>query len=410
MEKNPLNYMKIILILSLTATFWLVACAPTPVPTLPPEPRVVLERLSVEDYPRFEDDGELGPLAQSIQMSLAYLRRLPPQQQIQFGQDAYPVSHLIRSLEVFDALIGDQPLSGLLNQTIRRQFRVYRSTGRASDNSVLFTGYYEPLLSGRLTPDPRHKVPIHSRPRDLVEIDLTPFAADLKGRSIVGQYSPGRVVPYPTRGQIRRSVDFNTVAPPVGWLRDEIDLFILQIQGSGRLQLENGEERYILYAGSNGRPYRSIGSLLIDEGHIPREQMSMDAIRNYLMQNRKVANDILDHNPRYIFFRQAEAGPLGSLGEPLTPMRSAAVDRKIFPSAALAYISTPLPRVRPSGVIEEWAPHTGFVLAQDSGSAIQGPGRIDLFMGHGRQAEVGASHLKHTGDLYFLVLKPEFTP
>ena len=404
------NYFKLIL-LSFFVACGLAICAPAATLARLPVYPMALKRLAVPDYPRFQDNGNVAPLKLSIKASLSYLRRLPPQRRMRFGKDLYSVSHLIRSLETFSGLVGEsigyQPNFDLLNATIRRDYRVYRSIGRKADGKVLFTGYYEPILSGRLTPGGEYRVPIHSRPRDLVEIDMKPSAPDFRDRRLVGRYAQGRVVPYPTRGEIRRDLDFNALAPPVGWLRDEIDLFILQIQGSGRLQLPNGEQRHILYDGSNGRPYRSIGSLLIAEGHISRAEMSMEAIRDYLQQNRKSASDLLDRNPRYIFFRQARYGPLGALGEILTPMRSVAVDRTIFPSAALSYIVTPLPRVRPPGVIVTWFTHTGFVLSQDAGSAIKGPGRVDLFMGHGRLAEVGAGRLKHTGALYFLVLKPD---
>ena len=172
------------------------------------------------------------------------------------------------------------------------------------------------------------------------------------------------------------------------------------------MKLANGEQRHILYNGSNGRPYRSIGRLLIDKGHIPPEKMSMQAIRAYLRQHPEMSRNIMDHNPRYIFFKTAQDGPLGSLGQPLTPMRSLAVDRSIMPSAALAFITTPVPKVNTHGIIERWESYNGFALAQDAGSAIKGPGRIDLFMGHGLKAEVGAGHLKHSGELYFLILKP----
>ncbi len=385
----------------------LLACVPKPPQVPPPLPRAALERLSREAYPRFVDDGDSGPLTDSIQASLAYLERLPSGRRVRFGNDVYTVAHLVRTLEAFSALMAQRPSSDRLNDVIRQRFRVYRSVGRDADGRVLFTGYYEPLLQGRLTPDARFTVPIHSIPHDLVEIDLTPFAVDLAGRTIVGRYTPGRVVPYPTRGEIRRNAGFDALAPPVGWLQDETDLFILQIQGSGRLQLPDGTQRHILYAGSNGRPYRSVGRLLIDEGYIPSEKMSMEAIRSFLQENQDIAADIMDHNPRYIFFRPAESGPLGALGEVLTPMRSVAVDRTIFPSAALAYIVTPLPRVGSSGGIETWVVHSGFVLAQDAGGAIKGPDRVDLFTGSGRQAEVTASRLKHTGALYFLVLDPD---
>jgi membrane-bound lytic murein transglycosylase A len=402
-----------LIVSALLAGIWASACAPVP-PSVPPPvpamPEVALRQLPLPDYPEFADDNHYRQLTQSIAMSLAYLQRLPPDRQILFGADPYSVAHLIRSLVFFDRIVRSQPAPDELNRVIRTHFRVYQSIGRRVERDVMYTGYFEPMLHGSEVPDPRFPVAVHTRPADLVEIDLGAFADDLKGRTIVGKYTGRSVIPYPTRSGIRQQSDFDRIAPPVVWLEDEIDLFILQIQGSGRIVLDNGKQFNILYDGSNGRPYQSIGRLLIDQGRIPADKMSMQAIRTYLRENPKVAQSILDHNPRYVFFKKALEGPLGALGQLLTPMRSLAVDRSTLPSAALAFISLPLPQVDPSGRIEKWAPYRGFALAQDAGSAIKGPGRVDLFMGYGRQAETAAGHLKHSGALYFLVLNPEALP
>ena len=373
----------------------------------PPKPATIethsLIRLDPADYPLFIDDLSYDRLSDGIDMSLIYLRKLPSERQVAFGPDSYTVAHLILSLETFAAIIKEKPAPEQLRRTLAKQFVVYQAAGNDSGN-VLFPGYYEPLLEGRQKPSAAFPVPIHSRPADLVEIDLTPFAADLKGRRIVGRYNQRTVVPYPDREQIRRQSDFNAVAPPIAWLRDEIDLFNLMVQGSGKVSLENGEVMQIGFDTSNGHPYRSIGRKLIDDGKISADRMSMQAIRDYLIRNPGEAMQIMNHNPRYIFFRRLPSGPLGALGVPLTSRRSIAVDRGLFPSAAPAFISVPLPQVDTQGVIRQWAPYSGFVLAQDAGSAITGAGRVDLFWGNGIQAEVAAGHLKHSGRLYFLVL------
>jgi membrane-bound lytic murein transglycosylase A len=381
-----------------------------PEPIRPPvTPMEALRRLDVAAYPQFDENGDTAPLLRSIDASLAYLRRLPAERKIAFGPDAYSVAHLVKSLDFFAGLLAANPSNERLNAVIRQRFRVYQAIGQSNVGDVLFTGYYEPMLRAGRVQTSEYTTPVHPRPLDMVKIDLSPFADDLKGRTIIGRYTGKTVVPYPTRKQIREDADFNAASPPIIWLRDEVDLLILQIQGSGRVELEDGTQLHILYDGSNGRPYRSIGKLLIDEGRVSRQEMSMQAIRTYLQQHPDEANRILDHNPRYIFFRTAEDGPVGALGEPLTPMRSIAVDSTLMPFAALTFISVPLPRVNPDGRIGQWQPYTGFALAQDTGSAITGPGHVDLFMGHGLQAEVGAGHLKRSGALYFLILKPDKT-
>jgi membrane-bound lytic murein transglycosylase A len=161
------------------------------------------------------------------------------------------------------------------------------------------------------------------------------------------------------------------------------------------------------YHGSNGRPYRSIGRLLIEEQKIPKEEMSMQKIRSYLQAHPQEMAAVLNHNPSYVFFKLESEGPLGYLNVLLTPGRSVALDRRLFPPAALAYIQTKKPVVNGAGQIDSWADCGRFVLNQDTGGAIRGPGRADLFWGNGPYAEIAAGHLAHIGKLYFLILKPD---
>jgi membrane-bound lytic murein transglycosylase A len=393
--------------ITLSALILLTACAPTPMPPLPPlPPPPVLERLTPEAYPRFEDQFDYENLGAAVEMSLVYLKRLPPEKEFRLGEDTYTAAHLIASLEAFAALAAARPSAEQFNRAIASDYLVYRAAGGQPGGKVIYTGYYEPLLNGSRTPSAEYSIPVHSRPVDLVDIDLSLFSPDLQGRRIVGRITGRTVVPYPDRGGIRHEQDFNTIAPPIAWLRDEIDLFILQIQGSGRVQLDTGEQVLVQFDGSNGHPYGSVGRLLIDSGKISADAMSMQAIRTYLRRNPAEREPILDHNPRYIFFKEGTGAPRGALDVPLTPMRSMAVDRRIFPSAALGFIATSLPRVDEKGAVTEWFEYRGFALAQDAGSAIKGPGRVDLFWGYGPQAEAAAGRLKNPGQLYFLVLRP----
>ena len=161
------------------------------------------------------------------------------------------------------------------------------------------------------------------------------------------------------------------------------------------------------YHASNGRPYRSIGKLLIDEGKIERERMSMQAIRSYLKENPSELEAVLNYNPSYVFFKVETDGPFGYLDVKLTPGRSIALDSKLFPPAALAFMETKLPLVGGDGHIDKWSACTRFVLNQDTGGAIRGPGRADLFWGDGPYAEIAAGFMQHHGSLYFIVLKPD---
>jgi membrane-bound lytic murein transglycosylase A len=179
----------------------------------------------------------------------------------------------------------------------------------------------------------------------------------------------------------------------------------MEVEGSGTLRFPNGREVRVGPAGTNGHPYRSIGRLLIDEGRLTEETVSMHAIRSWLAENPTERARILRHNQSVVFFRRLDGPPVGSLGVPLTPARSIATDARLFPAGALAFVQTERPVRLPDGRVG-WSPVSRFVLNQDTGGAIRGPGRVDVFWGRGRDAELAASEMKQLGVLYFLVPKP----
>jgi membrane-bound lytic murein transglycosylase A len=238
-------------------------------------------------------------------------------------------------------------------------------------------------------------------------VDLSLFSSAYDGKRIVGRISSRTLVPY----HDRKEIDFNGAlsgkAAPIAWVGDMVDLFFLHIQGSGKISLEEGGALNVHYHTSNGLPYKSIGKALIDSGKISREEMSMQAIRRYLEKHPEEARDIFGVNQSYVFFKIEEEGPFGCLGEALTTGRSIAVDKRIFPMASLSFIQTPIPLIDGDGKIQEWQDCTRFVLNQDTGGAIRGAGRADLFWGSGSYAEVAAGQLKHDGDLFVLIKKPE---
>ena len=215
------------------------------------------------------------------------------------------------------------------------------------------------------------------------------------------------MVPYYERSEIESTGALDGNADVLAWVKDNVDVFFLQIQGSGKVYLDNGEVLNVHYQTTNGRPYRSIGKLLINEEKITKEEMSMQKIREYLHNHPDEIDAVLNYNPSYVFFKTEPDGPLGNINVKLTPGRSIALDRRIFPPAALVFIGTEKPVVDSTGQIHNWKPFTRFALNQDTGGAIRGPGRADLFWGNGPYAEIAAGHLKHTGKLYFLVLKPD---
>ena len=366
-----------------------------------------LVRLAVADYPDFSDGFCMDNLGYAIDQSLAYLNRVPEQRTFRFGEDVYNALHLKRSLGALQAFTRTRPDPADMNRFIRQRFRVYRSVGGPEHGTVLFTGYFEPYLRGSRTPDDRYRYPVYPLPDDLMIVDLSPFGDGFKGKRIVARLDGKNLVPYPDRKTLENDPEFFRKAAPIAWVDDRIDLFFLQIQGSGRIYLTDGSFIRVHYHAANGQPYRSIGRLLIDQGKIPAEEMSMQRLRHYLEAHPDEVDAIFNYNPSYVFFKTEDAGPFGAINIPLTPGRSVAVDRRVFPMAAPAFFETRIPMVDGHGKIARWTEHSAFAVNQDTGGAIRGPGRVDIFWGNGPYARIAAGHMKEHGAFYLLVLDPE---
>jgi membrane-bound lytic murein transglycosylase A len=376
-------------------------------PTQAPTPENPMKRVSSWSLPDFTDDIAYDGLEHSIQKSISYLNKLPPDREFIFGNDRYTADHMIRSMQRFQDYIKTNPSAGEVKEFIGSHYLVYRSIGRDGNGEVLYTGYYEPHLSGRLVRNEEYRFPIYAVPQDLISIDLSLFSDSYAGKKIIGRFTENTVVPYYERSTIEANGVLDGNAEVLAWVKDPIDVFFLQIQGSGKVYLDNGNALNVHYHTTNGRPYRSIGKLLIDEKKISREEMSMQKIREYLNKHPQELESVLNYNPSYVFFQIEPEGPLGNINVKLTPGRSIATDRRLFPKAALTYIVTEKPVIASSEQIHSWRRCARFALNQDTGGAITGPGRVDIFWGSGPYAEIAAGHMKQTGELYFLILKPE---
>ncbi|MEW5724130.1 MAG: MltA domain-containing protein, partial [Thermodesulfobacteriota bacterium] len=323
-----------------------------------------------------------------------------------YGEDAYTAAHLLASLDEFERLYKKTGPGPEMSRELKNRFVLYRSVGSDGKGRVLFTGYYEPELAGALAPDERFRWPVYGPPDDLIEADLGAFLPELEGSTIKGRLEGRRLVPYYSRQEIDRQSVLTGRGLELAWVDDPVGLFFLHIQGSGRLRLPDGRVVRIGYAGTNGRPYRSLGRHMIEQGLLNQAETSMQAIRTWLAAHPEQAPGLLDYNPSYVFFRMLEGEVVGNINVPLTPGRSAALDHKMFPKGALAWISGRKPTAQ-GGQVSKPAEFSRFVLVQDTGGAIKGPGRLDLFFGHGPEAELEAGHLKEPGQLFFLVLRPE---
>ncbi|MGZ3558364.1 MAG: murein transglycosylase A [Thermodesulfobacteriota bacterium] len=368
-------------------------------------PEEALRHIRLFPYP-FRDDMDRESLKVALRRNIEYLEHLDPRTIFHYGSDDFTLQQVRESQTAFLDLLSSGVDADELSREIEKRFRVYRATGRVGNKKVLFTGYYEPVYEGSLARDETFRYPLYRQPDDLIKIDLSLFGEKFRGESIMARIETESVLPYYTRYQIDAERVLEGKGLEMAWLKDPIDVAFLQIQGSGRVRLPDGKEILVNYQASNGRPYRSIGQYMIEKSFLSREEVSMQAIRKYLSENREVLDEVLTYDPSYVFFRQVKQGPLGSLGILLTPGRSVALDSKIFPKGALGFISCQKPLVNDRGEIVGWTKFSRFVLNQDTGGAIKGAGRADIFWGSGPYAELTAGHLQHEGDLYILIKNP----
>ncbi|MBW1916186.1 MAG: MltA domain-containing protein, partial [Deltaproteobacteria bacterium] len=243
-------------------------------------------------------------------------------------------------------------------------------------------------------------------PDNLIQIDLSLFNKKFKGNTITARIDGNKVLPFYSRKQIEMEKRLDGRNLQIAWLKDPVDVAFLHIQGSGRISLPDGKMISVGYWASNGRPYKSIGRYLLDKEYMIKEEMSMQGIRKYLSAHPEIVDEVLNHNPSYVFFRVLENGPLGNIRVPLTAGRSVALDYKLFPKGALCFISSEKPVIDGKGEIKDWTKFSRFVMNQDTGGAIKGTGRADLFWGNDQYAELAAGHMQHEGQLYVLIKKP----
>lgn len=381
--------------------------AVTPPPAAPPKEAPPLAAVPQAELPEFRDDLDRESLVRALRKSLEYFARIPGRTSYRLGETRVTARDLKVSLEAFLAMVEAGASPAEIGRRVREDFEVYRAAGSGPTGRVLFTGYYEPVLEGSLARTDVYRYPIYRRPDDAVVVRLGKFREKYGNERLIGRLENGELVPYYSREEIDGAGALENRGLEIAWFADPVDIFFLHIQGSGMICPAGGSCFQVSYAQSNGRAYRSIGKLLIDSGKATRESLSMQGIRKTLRDNPDQLREILYYNESYVFFRTVGEGPVGSIGVALTGGRSIATDPAVFPRGALAFVKTRKPEIGPNGDIRSWVPFSRFVLNQDAGGAITGAGRVDLFCGRGREAEIAAGHLREEGELYFLVLKAE---
>ncbi len=369
----------------------------------PPVEHPAMKRITAAELPDLRDDMEVDSLRVGLSKSLAWYSRIPEDRPIAFGECTISAKALRESLAHFLSLLQ----SGFPDtETLGREFDIFRVMPQDRGGQMLVSGYYEPVLAGSLKPDGVYKWPIYGVPSDLLSIELERFdPSKFKGERLVGRLEKNAVVPYYTRAEIDGQKKLEHSGAQLAWLKDPIDCFFLQVQGSGAIRLPDGKEVRVGYAGKNGRPYRSIGKILVDSGAVSRDEMSLQAIRKYLQAHAEIRDKIMWENESYVFFKWVPEGPVGSLNTVLTPGRSVASDEKFHPRGFAAFMVSEKPRFDGSGQVVGWERFGRWVLHQDVGGAIKGPGRIDLFCGTGESAERIAGPMKQPGEMYYFLKK-----
>ena len=266
----------------------------------------------------------------------------------------------------------------------------------------LFTGYFEPELVGALEKSDIFQTPLYAKPDDLISATLGDFDEELAGNTIWGRVENGKLKPYARRKEIEDGTS-GVKLKPLAWVADPVEAFFLHVQGSGRVRLGDGTILRLGFAGKNGRKYKSIGRVLIDRGEIPADRLTMDSISDWVKQHPTEGRELIQQNPSFVFFRKLDGpGPIGAAGVALTPGRSLAIDRRFLPLGAPIWVETIDP-------LNSKKPFNRLMITQDTGGAIKGVVRGDIFFGAGADARKMAGNMKRTGK-YFILLPTSLLP
>lgn len=369
---------------------------------LPPGEKALV-KLDPSMYPDFSPGFDhKSSLEQAALYSRQYLEKRSSQQFFPYLDITH--ERAIVSIDAFIDVLRTAQSGAELDQMIKQRFEVYQSRGypdaqrskppwKPPDTGILlFTGYYRPIFDARLQPDAEFRYPLFKKPKDLV---LDPISMRY-GRSGGGAYY--------TRAEIEHGA-LRGQGLELCYLRDPFETYIVTVQGSGRLRLGDGRFFDIGYAGDNGHEYTSIAQELVRRGEIRPEELSLQSLIRYFKEHPDKLDQMIQINNRYVFFTPRPGGPYGSLNVPVTPFRSIATDKQVFPRGGICFITTELPARDASGQIQNYS-YNGFVMDQDTGGAIRAAGRCDVFMGTGPEVGELAGRTFAEGKLYYIFLKP----
>lgn len=365
--------------------FLLAACAGL----APEDAKLDLKPVSFAALPGWESD-DLKGLKEAFNRSCTRILKQAPDKQV--GPDG-----IGGTFSAWQAACRALPDAPDMRTFFEQHFTPYEASGAGSTRG-LFTGYYEASLRGSRTRQGPYQTPLYKRPADLIMVELGEFREELKGQRIAGRVVDAKLKPYEDRAAIEAGKwPHNDEA--LVWVDDPVDAFFLHIQGSGRLLLDDGTQMRVGYDGQNGHIYYAVGRELIKRGEMDKDNVSMQSIRAWLAAHPDQAAELMNINPSYVFFREMEKdGPEGGEGVTLTPLRSLAVDRSKIPYGVPVWLDIGEP-------VPDAAPLRRLMVAQDTGGAIRGPVRGDVFWGYGPQAEAAAGEMKAEGRYWLLLPK-----
>lgn len=321
------------------------------------------------------------------------------------GTRAYSRRDLLHSYDLLLNLLEHTRNPRILDQQIRQNFQIFQMRGQDDDGRVLLTAYYAPVLRGSLKRTSTYRYPIYQTPKNLLRADLSAFpaSADVSLKGITSRLQGQTLSTYYTRDDIDHGPPIAGLKP-LAFVATDLDRFFLQVQGSGTLILENGQRFPVSYDAQNGHAYVGIGKEMVkDELMAPHEQ-SMQMIRLILDEDEDLRRDYTSRNPSYVFFRKGNVWPQGSSGAFLTTRRSVATDTKLFPKGGLVFLRHRLP-AHNREQRKTWVDSSTFLIDQDTGGAIKGAGRLDMFLGEGDWAANTAGEFAHYGAVYYIVRK-----
>lgn len=358
-----------------------------------PQGAYALRKIAPENYPDFTlgFPANREKLVTSVDWSLDYLAH-------KSSQNYFPIQGLthdqaVTSLQAFRQLALTAQTPAELQRGIVNSFDVYQSVGCDDKGTVLFTGYYTPILEGSLQREGPYQYPLYKAPDNLIK--------DAEGKCQGLRQSDGRLTPCPSRHDLETSGILK--GQELVYLNDKFDVHVAQVQGSAKIRLPSGQMLEVGYAATNGYDYASVGQALVADKKIAADELSLQAIRTYFKTHPGEVDTYIQKDERFVFFRQTSGGPYGSLGTPVVPFETLATDKTIFPRACLTYVVTFMPWKKDGQNVRYQ--FSRFMLDQDTGGAIRAPGRADIYVGTGEKAGEIAGTTKNEGQLYYLFLK-----